>query len=251
MISNGKDLQSIKKRYFLLDSLRGITIVSMVVFHLCYDIFMINSVNTDWYFYPITTVWERSICVMFILISGMCLNFSRNGVKRGIIVNLAGFAVTVATTLVIPEQAIWFGVLNLIGCSMMIVSVLKEQLGRIKPLFGALASLALYAVLYALPEHSIGLFKLELIPLPDFMYSCKYLAFLGLPSSDFLSTDYFPLIPWIFLFTAGYFLWRFVYEKGLAKYFEFKIPVFNVIGRYSLWIYLIHQPVLFAVTQLF
>lgn len=247
---NGKALSKENKRYYLLDSLRGISIVSMVAFHLCYDIFMMYGLNTDWYFYPLTTVWERSICVVFILISGICLNFSRNGIKRGIFLNLAGFAVTVVTVIAEPEQAVWFGILNLLGCSMMIVSVLSESLKKIRPLSGALISLLLYAVLYDVQNGSIGFFGFDFIRLPDFLYSCKYLAFLGLPSSDFMSTDYFPLIPWIFLFTAGFYLWNFIKEKNLAKYFEFKIPVFDKIGKYSLWIYLVHQPILMAILSM-
>ena len=97
MNPNGKALLKENKRYYLLDSLRGISIISMIAFHLCYDLFMIYGINTSWYFCPITAVWERSICVVFILVSGMCLNFSGSGIKRGILLNLAGFAVTCVT----------------------------------------------------------------------------------------------------------------------------------------------------------
>lgn len=250
MNPNGKALLKENKRYYLLDSLRGISIISMIAFHLCYDLFMIYGINTSWYFYPITAVWERSICVVFILVSGMCLNFSGNGIKRGIFLNLAGFAVTCVTVIAEPNQAVWFGVLNLIGCSMMIVSVLSDNLKKIRPLSGALISFLLYAVSYDVPKVYVGLFGLDIVRLPDFLYSCKYLAFLGFPSSDFFSTDFFPLIPWIFLFAAGFFLWNFIVEKNLTKYFELKIPVLDKIGRYSLWIYLAHQPIIMGILML-
>ncbi len=250
MNSNGKALLKENKRYYLLDSLRGISIVSMVAFHLCYDLFMMYGLNTSWYFYPMTAVWERSICVVFILLSGMCLNFSRNGIKRGIFLNLAGFAVTAVTLIAEPNQAVWFGVLNLLGCSMMIVSVLSNSLKKMRPLLGALVSFLLYAVSYDIQNGYVGFFGLYIVKLPDFLYSCKCLAFLGFPSSDFLSTDYFPLIPWIFLFTVGFYLWNFIKEKNLAKYFEFKIPVFDKIGKYSLWIYLAHQPIIMGILML-
>lgn len=250
MNPNGKALLKENKRYCLLDSLRGISIISMIAFHLCYDLFMIYGINTSWYFYPMTAVWERSICVVFILVSGMCLNFTRNGIKRGILLNLAGFAVTCVTVIAEPNQAVWFGVLNLIGCSMMIVSVLSDNLKKIRPLPGALISFLLYAVSYDVPKGYVGLFGLDIVKLPDFLYSCKYLAFLGFPSSDFFSTDFFPLIPWIFLFAAGFYLWNFIVEKNLTKYFELKIPVLDKIGRYSLWIYLAHQPIIMGILML-
>lgn len=250
MNPNGKALLKENKRYYLLDSLRGTSIISMIAFHLCYDLFMIYGINTSWYFYPITAVWERSICVVFILVSGMCLNFSENGIKRGILLNLTGFAVTCVTVTAEPNQAVWFGVLNLIGCSMMIVSVLSDNLKKIRPLSGALISFLLYAVSYDVPKGYVGLFGLDIVKLPDFLYSCKYLAFLGFPSSDFFSTDFFPLIPWIFLFAAGFYLWNFIVEKNLTKYFELKIPVLDKIGRYSLWIYLAHQPIIMGILML-
>lgn len=250
MNPNGKALLKENKRYYLLDSLRGISIISMIAFHLCYDLFMIYGINTNWYFYPITAVWERSICVVFILVSGMCLNFSGNGIKRGILLNLAGFAVTCVTVIAEPNQAVWFGVLNLIGCSMMIVSVLSDNLKKFRPLSGALISFLLYAVSYDVPKGYVGLFGLDIVKLPDFLYSCKCLAFLGFPSSDFFSTDFFPLIPWIFLFAAGFYLWNFIVEKNLTKYFELKIPVLDKIGRYSLWIYLAHQPIIMSILML-
>ena len=120
---------------------------------------MMYGLNTSWYFYPMTAVWERSICVMFILLSGMCLNFSGNGIKRGVLLNLAGFAVTCVTVIAEPNQAVWFGVLNLIGCSMMIVSVLSDNLKKISPLSGALISLLLYAVSYDLQKGCVGFFR--------------------------------------------------------------------------------------------
>ena len=164
--------------------------------------------------------------------------------------NLAGVAVTCVTVIAEPNQAVWFGVLNLIGCSMMIVSVLSDNLKKISPLSGALISLLLYAASYDLQKGCVGFFGLDIVKLPDFLYSCKYLAFLGFPSFDFVSADYFPIIPWIFLFTAGFYLWNFIAQKNLAKYFEFKIPLFDQIGKYSLWIYLAHQPVIMGVLML-
>lgn len=45
------------------------------------------------------------------------LQIIRNRIKRGVLLNLAGFAVTCVTVIAEPNQAVWFGVLNLIGCS--------------------------------------------------------------------------------------------------------------------------------------
>lgn len=80
-----KDTLKSKKRYDLIDSIRGFAVINMVVFHALYDIFIIygdGSAFTNSFF----AVWERFICVSFIIISGVSFNFSNHTVRNGIIV---------------------------------------------------------------------------------------------------------------------------------------------------------------------
>ena len=71
---------------------------------------------------------------------------------------------------------------------------------------------------------------------------------LGFTTDEFYSADYFPLLPWLFLFLAGYyavktgFIQRF---KGLFGPLRVKPLAF--LGRHALWVYLLHQPVILAV----
>lgn len=234
-----------KKRYYLIDSIRGFALLNMIAFHLLYDIFEIYgqggfASNTA------IAVWERFICCTFIIISGISFNFSHHAYRRGIIVSLCGFLVTIVTTLAIPSQAVWFGILNLLGCCMLISEPLRGYFEKISPSVGMGVSIGIFAVTYALPKGWLGIFNLKLFKLSDFLYGCKYLSFLGFKSADFHSTDYFPIIPWIFLFAFGYFLWRFIEQKGHDSVFLKRVPVLDTIGRYSLPIYLIHQPIIMA-----
>ena len=240
----------VNSRAGLIDAVRGAAVISMVVYHLCYDIFVVFGADTGFERYWPVRVWQSSICFVFIIVSGIAVNFSRHGYRRGIILNLCGFAVTAVTVIFTPTQAVWFGVLNLLGCSMMIVFALRAKLAAVNPSAGMAVSLALFLVLYGLPERYIGLPGLRLINMPDVLYGCRYFAFLGFPSSDFFSADYFPLLPWIFLYAFGFFLWRFMAEKGLQGRFDRRVPALGFIGRYSLWIYLAHQPVLYGICLL-
>lgn len=242
-----KTISTKPQRYHLIDSLRGFAIIIMVAFHLLYDLFEIYNLNSGWYIQPLTIVWERFISISFIIISGVSLNFSRHTYKRGIIVNICGFIVTAVTTIAMPEEAIWFGILNFLGCAMLILQPLRVYLDKMPPLTGTAVSLIIYAVTYGIPKGFIGLFELKFLGLPNWIYKFKWLAFLGFPSADFKSTDYFPIIPYIFLFAIGYFLWRFIKDIRADRFFRFKVPVLNVIGRYSLWIYLAHQPIIIGI----
>ena len=94
------------------------------------------------------------------------------------------------------------------------------------------------------------------IALPEFFYregiSGAILTVVGFPMKGFFSTDYFSLLPWFFLFRAGFYLHGIVKERGWFAHpaFRLSLPVLNRMGKYSLLIYLLHQPVLYLLTVL-
>lgn len=245
-----KSLSVPSVRYHLIDALRGFALVNMVVFHLMYDIFNIFSAGTGWNSEPLTIIWERFICCSFIILSGVSFNFSHRPFKRGIILNAFGFLITVVTVLVIPSQAVWFGILNFLGCAMMLAYPLKGYLENIKPVVGMILSLFLFAFLYGVPDGYVGFFGIELFRLPEFLCGLKVLAFIGFPSADFHSTDYFPIIPWIFLFIFGYFAWRVIKNCNADRFFKRRIPFFDFIGRHTLVIYILHQPIIIGILEI-
>jgi len=240
-------IEKSRGRYGLIDTIRGAALLNMIAYHLCYDIFIVYGVWEGFLNSPWAIVWERLICGAFILVSGMSLHFSRHPYRRGLLVNLCGLLITAATLLFMPDQTIWFGVLNLLGCAMMIIYALRGFINRIPPAAGMAVSFLLFAGLFGLPHGYLGFFSVKLIQLPTWLYGCRFLAPLGLPARGFMSADYFPLIPWIFLFLCGYCLWELIIGTGRQELFRPRVPALNVIGRYSLWIYLFHQPVLYGI----
>ena len=84
-----------------------------------------------------------------------------------------------------------------------------------------------------------------LCQLPSWLYATDLFAVAGFPSPGFWSTDYFPLLPWFFLFCAGYFLWGLLSQSERAKErLASGVRPLSFLGRHSLIIYLAHQPVL-------
>ena len=235
------------ERYNFIDVIRGAAIISMVIYHLCYDIFQVYGVDTTFYRRPMVMQWEHTICMTFIIVSAISLHFSHHPWRRGIMINLCGFAVTIVTVLVMPSEQIWFGVLNLIGCAMLITHALRGLLDRLPPIVGMTGFGLLYLLTYGVPKGFLGIGSIQLIELPKFLYGCKYLAFLGFPSKDFHSSDFFPLLPWLFLYFFGYLLWRLICERGRDGRFRRDIRPLSFIGRHSLWIYLAHQPILYLI----
>jgi uncharacterized membrane protein len=237
-------------RYRLIDTIRALAIVNMVAFHFCYDLFVVYGLSPSFPFTAPARIWERLICCTFIFVSGISLNLSRHACRRGLIVNACGVAITLVTWLLMPSEIILFGVLNLIGASMILVFALRRTLERLAPIPGSIISFALFAFTYGIPDGFLGFFRISLVKLPDFLYSTPYFAFLGFPGSGFRSSDYFPLLPWIFLFLCGWYLWRAIPEKTRAAAFTKGCRPLDFIGRHSLLIYLVHQPLLFGICYL-
>ena len=244
-------------RFALLDSIRGITLVSMILFHACWDAVYLLGADWPWYGSRAAYLWQQSICWTFILLSGFCIPFSTKLLRRGLEVFGAGALVMAVTCLLLPEDRVIFGVLTLIGSCMLLMIPLRKVLcgnGRAAVLF------AVFAVLFILfkdvnyGEIGTGMLHriVPVIPkwavrLPQSLYANLATAYFGFPPADFYSTDYFSLLPWSFLYLCGYELHRILKSAGVldSEILKKEIRPFAFMGRNSLVIYLLHQPVLY------
>lgn len=239
-----------KVRYNLIDGIRGLAIVNMVLYHLLYDMVFMFGVDIPFFLTNGAYIWERFICTTFILISGISWHFSRHNLKRGFVVFALGWCITLVTAVVMPRYAIWYGILNLLGLCMMLMVPLNKLFSKINSFLGAGISLALFFFTSNVGNHYLGFGDIELLKLPDFLYSSNILAFLGFRGSNFTSTDYFPLLPWFFMFCVGYFVWGIIKDIKLEKVFLVKVPVLDLVGRHSLVIYIVHQPATYGLLYL-
>lgn len=239
-----------QRRYSLIDAIRAVAVINMILYHLCYDIlyFFTDRMTTN--ATDPFPVWERMICVTFIVISGVSINFSRRGYRRGIIVGLCAMLITLATYIFTPQMTIWFGILHFLCIAMLLTTALRPLLDKLDPLVGMILSFVLFMLCYGIPTGFIGIFSFPLLSLPEALYRYKWLSILGFYSKDFFSADYFPILQWIFLYHFGYHLWRFLKAKQLDRFFFRRIPVLDLIGRHSLMIYMIHQPILYGACYL-
>ena len=241
-----------KKRLHFLDALRGMTLISMIAYHGMWNLVYLFGVQAPWYRGTPGYLWQQSICWTFILLSGFCWSFSRNHVKRGLLVFGGGAMVTAVTCLVMPENRILFGVLTCIGSCMLLLIPVEKGAKKVPAWAGLVLSLGLFFLLRNCAKGTLGFEGLLLCSRPQTFYRNDLTAYLGFPQRGFFSTDYFPLIPWFFLFVAGYFLQRLLDEKGLNEklFARGEIPVLNWIGRHSLIVYLLHQPILYGLGML-
>ncbi len=237
-----------RERYYLLDALRGIAVLSMVIYHFVWDLNYIAGIRWGSFSSPINFIWQQSICWTFILVSGFCYFFARHPLKNGLFALLGGVAVSLVTIIATPRSAIYFGVLVFHGSAMLLLLPIRKYLYKIPHLLGAILSFLFFILLYDISDRSVFF---GIVSLPRFLYSNYLTAYLGFPPSNFSSADYFPVLPWIFLFLTGFFLSGIVKNlKSKPKFLYFRLPLFEWIGRRALIIYLAHQPILYGLTLL-
>ena len=253
-----------KEHYHLLDALRGFALLHMLAFHFCYDLIVIFGQNYSWYRQPAVHFWQQFICISFLLLSGISWHFSRNNFKKGLLLNLYGLVITLVTYLAMPSQTVWFGILNCIGCCTLLTIPLGKFLSRfsqrtvspknIRHILSQCAMLLGALFLFLLCRNITNgylTYAAVRFPLPASLYQHPLMAIFGFPHANFSSSDYFPILPWFWLFLAGFFLWGLL--SPYAKFrscLRVRVPFLSAIGRKTIWIYLIHQPILYLLAWL-
>jgi uncharacterized membrane protein len=233
-----------RKRVRWIDALRGFTIVNMILYHAMWDAVYLRGVPAPWYVGAPGYVWQQGICWTFILLSGFCWKMDKRPLRRGIEVSLAGILITVVTGF-FQEESIQFGVLTLIGACILLMIPLERVLRHIPKYPGCALSFWAFFLFRNINDGCLGFEKIRLWTVPDCLYRNPLTTFLGFPEKGFYSTDYFSLIPWFFLFCAGYFMFRVWKERFVSWDIpEKRFLILSLLGRNSLLIYLLHQPVL-------
>lgn len=231
-----------KKRIWELDALRGLCVLGMVLVHIVYDLVELYRL-VDWQPSEAFLFVKQWGGILFLLISGISVTLGRHHIKRGLLVFACGFLCTAVTYgmyhfhMAHKGIIIYFGVLHCLGLCMLLWQAFKKF-----PVW-LLAAVGLILVL-------IGFWLMD-GPQVDY----PWLIFLGIRFPGFQTSDYFPLLPYFGFFLLGAVLGKTVYRSGqtlLPKVRETSpIPAFfRFCGKHSLWIYLLHQPLLSGVFYL-
>ena len=230
-----------KVRYHGLDEARGFAVLCMVFYHAFYTIGYNFSIDWGVTLFKFFTPAEPFFAMFFIGLSGAMCQFTRSNFKRGIKLALISAALTLVTVAMakwgIDGCQIYFGVLHLLSVGMLLVALVNPLLRRCHPLLLVVVFLALFIFTYNVEYGYLG-FGDWRVPLP----------FLGFHSASFYSADYFPLLPWIFMFLLGASLGLYNSRGKFPKFLiKQRVAPLGFLGRHALWVYVLHQPVIFAI----
>ena len=255
-------------RFWEIDFLRGLAVVLMLGYHFLYDLdffrlaeFELNS--------GLLSYIGRGSAEMFILVSGAALSISysrangpgaspsaspsasnsssalssaltsaltsklfRKYLRRGLKLFTLGLVLTAVTRVFLPERYILFGILHFFGVS----AILAYPYLKLKE-----ANL-LMALLFLIPGYWLG----------TRTFGFSTLIWLGFRPEHFQALDYFPVFPWFGMILLGIYLGNSLYAGGIR---QFAVPAlessgavkgFSWLGKHSLFIYFIHQPLFLA-----
>lgn len=236
-----------KKRYTMIDILRGISVIAMIVYHAMWDLVYVHGVDIPWFFTEGASVFQSYIRWSFIIISGFSWSLGRKKLRRSLTVIASSVVITVFTCIAMPADKIIFGVLTFMGVAMLLMIPLDKVLSKVTPAWGFAVSALLFTLTYEIPHGSIGIGSLSL-GLPRAMYANYITSFLGFPAESFYSSDYVPLIPWFFLFICGYFLYGIFKKYNLLRFLSaVSFKPLEFVGKHALIIYMLHQPLIYGI----
>lgn len=237
------------KRYYVLDEWRGLIFLSMFLYHGIWDLVYLFDVKILWYTSIPGYIWQQSICWSFILLSGFCWSLGTHKYKRGIIIFFVGMLISMITCIFIEDSRVIFGILTFLGLASILTSLLQPFLILWKPFAGCLGSLCMFLITRNINQGALGFETWNFLLLPSELYKNVGTAFFGFPPKNFFSTDYFSLLPWIFLYWTGYFFFRWMKESqknAFSVLQQGRVPFLQWMGKHSLILYILHQPLLFA-----
>ncbi|MBO5247873.1 MAG: DUF1624 domain-containing protein [Clostridia bacterium] len=249
-------------RIFELDFLRGLALILMCLDHLAYDLYCLPL----WFPHldsPVLSAlgefgeavsfspWRQGLhyvfATLFLLLAGIGSALTSRLWRRTLQITGAAVAITAGTVgldlFLDLNVTILFGVLSAIAVGVFfcgICSLFGESAGKYGALILGIAIILVGFSLkwYAAPTYySVGTEDLVGIVLGTVRYGA----------------DWFPLFPCAGVVCVGYFLGKTLYARrqSLLPALRGKACGLCVVGRYSLWIYLLHQPVLAGLLCLF
>ncbi len=213
-----------------LDILRGLAVIAMVIYHYFFILEYFQYGDYDM-FHGWLNYTARFAQYSFLGLVGITLAISKKTTKQQWLRSLKlipfAFMVTLATAIFAPAVYVKFGILHHIAVSIFLLAPISKK-----------------------PKLALALGVIALI-LGDFLRSFASaswpLIFLGTGSKNFYALDHFAIFPWIGVTLIGIFIGGTFYKKKKGK-INLEIPPLTLIGRHSLLVYMIHVPILLAIT---
>lgn len=226
-------------RIWIIDAIRGLAIIGVVMFHLVWDLAFLGLTSSALAIHPLWIVFGRSLAGTFMLLVGVSLvlacrhEFNIGAFLRRLgVLFVAALAISIVTRIVFPSAFVYFGILHAIAVASLIGLLF-------------LRAPVIQTVIIGAAIIVLGM------TISDPAFDPRWLAWIGFASSPAVSNDFVPVFPWVGLTLIGMALAKISlslrWTSRLARANGPIVQKLAVIGRWSLAVYLLHQPLLLAV----
>ena len=242
-----------KPRATELDVIRGLAIFFTIIHHFMYDVhFIFGYPYFSWLFGPVMeSVFHPLAYIMFLGVAGISSSFSRNNIKRSGRLALIAIGLNLVTLIIsIVIKSDYYILWQMLHCLALctLLNGLFEKTALKEKTKIIVLLLAGFLIIFYLPQ-IIKVFKLDSKGSPLFLpFGIGHLR----PEVPDM-IDYLPLIPYSGCFFVGVALGKIIYPDGVVQKQYCTEKIFKPLafmGRHSLLIYAIHQPIWIALIWL-
>jgi len=229
------------QRIILFDIVRGAAIIGVIFYHFAFDLRLLEFIETDISNHLGWFIFARILSGSFLVLSGVGLVFAhhrgmrwRAFFKRFLVIGVAALGITLVTFFTYKEIFVYFGILHAIA------------------IFSLMALLFLRAPLWLLSALTLFVLSLPLF-YRNPIFDEKIFSWVGLWDTPPMTGDLVPIFPAFGLVLVGVFAARILLKYNLVGWLASFSPAgiwarFLVkAGRWSLIIFLIHQPILLGI----
>lgn len=232
---------TLNQRLPFVDVLRGIALIAMIIYHASWNLDAFGFTQMGVLSVPGWMVFARAIAGSFLVLTGISLvladaaGHSADAKWRRVgKVALAAALVSIATYFVFPDAFVYFGILHHIA----LAGLLAWPLLRLH-----------WLVIIAIAAGIVFINQTVALEIAD----TRWLAWIGVSQFVPPTNDYVPVIPWFSVVLAGVLAGRLILTNSALQNQLTAQPSWSApliwMGRHSLLIYLIHQPVLFGLAS--
>lgn len=228
---------STSHRLDIIDFWRGLAVIGMIIYHIVFDLEFTFGIGLNLIDSYLFERFADIVLVSFLLLVGFStyIIYNRSAAyslfiskqfKRILLTFVSAFIVSVATYIFDKAYFVFFGVLHLITISMIVLLFLARYRRTL-----LIVSLLIFVV-----THYVG------------AYNNLFFNVLGLGNLNITTFDFVPVFPWLAFPFLGFVFGDFIlnFAKWLNPYFSGKFGFVLALGRNSLKVYILHQPLVLA-----
>jgi uncharacterized membrane protein len=227
------------ERIASIDALRAIALLAMIAYHFAFDLRFYGVIGADFENGRFWTTARASIVTSFLLLAGISLVLAdragidaRRFLRRVAVIALAALAASIGSFFVFPQTFIYFGILHCIALSLLIARPLAQR-----PVVAVGLGIAIILAGLAFSHPA---------------FDSRLTSWIGFTTRKPATQDYVPLFPWLGVVLLGIGLGNALLRaqlRPIAALGRAPRPLLWM-GRYSLAIYMVHQPLLMGVLWL-